>query len=184
MCVLPNTLSIYFIDQESCGPAAQAHQSQSQHLNFDSYIISCFSGGEEVRHPRQNAYHHGQWHVSPGWCFFSFRLGHSDTKIWTWYKTSMLVTAGATLHNYLKNFLKIIYTQLTYRVVLISALQQTYSVIHIYTYSLLYRLLFHYGLSQDVEYNSLCYTVGPLLLFFFFLSCKILKNRRKKSRPL
>lgn len=58
-----NILSIYFIGQESCGPAAHTHQPQSQHLNFDSYIINCFSSGEEVRHHHQNAHHHGQWLV-------------------------------------------------------------------------------------------------------------------------
>ena len=32
----------------------------------------------------------------------------------------------------------------------------------IYTYIyILFHILFHYGLSQDIEYSSLCYTVGP-----------------------
>ena len=30
-----------------------------------------------------------------------------------------------------------------------------------YIYILFY-VLFHYALSQDIEYSSLCYTVGPL----------------------
>ena len=38
---------------------------------------------------------------------------------------------------------------------LISAVSK---VIHLYTYVY---ILFHYGLSQDIEYSSLCYTVGP-----------------------
>ena len=42
--------------------------------------------------------------------------------------------------------------------VLISAVQQNDSVIYIYTS---FHILFHYGLSQDIEYNSLCYTIGP-----------------------
>ena len=33
--------------------------------------------------------------------------------------------------------------------------------IHIHTHILL--CIFHYGLSQDIEYSSLCYTVRPLL---------------------
>ena len=61
--------------------------------------------------------------------------------------------------------------------VLISAEQQSDSVIHIYTFFL--NIIFHYGLSQDIEYRSLCYTVGPCclsILFFllflpFILSC-------------
>ena len=32
---------------------------------------------------------------------------------------------------------------------------------YIYT---LFHVPFHYGLSQDIEYSSLCYTVGPCYL--------------------
>ena len=46
----------------------------------------------------------------------------------------------------------------------ISAVQQCDSVIythmHIYIY-ILYHIFLHYGLSQDVEYSTLCCTVGP-----------------------
>ena len=35
------------------------------------------------------------------------------------------------------------------------------SPIHIYTF--FQNILFHYGLSQDSEYGSLCYTVGPVV---------------------
>ena len=45
--------------------------------------------------------------------------------------------------------------QLIYNVVLISAVQQSDSVIYIY---ILFHILFHYGSSQDIEYNSLSYT--------------------------
>ena len=63
--------------------------------------------------------------------------------------------------------------QLIYNV-LISAVQQSDSVIHtyiciyvhIYIYILFY-ILFHYGLSQDTEYSSLCYTVGPVVYPFY-----------------
>ena len=37
------------------------------------------------------------------------------------------------------------------------------SVIQLYIY-ILFHMLFHYGLSQDIEYRSLCYTVGPCCL--------------------
>ena len=33
-----------------------------------------------------------------------------------------------------------------------------------YTYILFFYSLFHYGLLQDIEYNSQCYTVGPCYL--------------------
>ena len=35
----------------------------------------------------------------------------------------------------------------------------------IYTYRyILFHIIFHYGLSQDIDYSSLCYTVGPCCL--------------------
>ena len=46
---------------------------------------------------------------------------------------------------------------------LISAVQQSGSVIHTY-------VLFHYGLSEDIEYSSLCYTVGPRCLSILHIS--------------
>ena len=65
--------------------------------------------------------------------------------------------------------------QLIYNVVLISVIQQSDSVIsyiyimeknmkkNIYVYKLFY-ILFHYSLSQDIDYSFLCYTVGPCSL--------------------
>jgi len=45
---------------------------------------------------------------------------------------------------------------------LISAVEQSDSVIHyIYIHIHFFYILFHYGLSQNIEYSSLCYTVGP-----------------------
>ena len=52
--------------------------------------------------------------------------------------------------------------QLTYSVVPISAVQHGDSVTHIYT--VFFNILFHRGLSQDSEYSSLCYTLGPCCL--------------------
>ena len=48
---------------------------------------------------------------------------------------------------------------------LISVVRQSDSVIHI---------LFQYGLSQDVEYSSLCYTVGPCCLSILYIIVCIL----------
>ena len=42
---------------------------------------------------------------------------------------------------------------------LISVLQQS----DIKKYILLKNIIFRYGLSQDIEYSSLCYTIGPYL---------------------
>ena len=54
----------------------------------------------------------------------------------------------------------LIEVQLIYNVVLISAVQQSDSVIHLNHF----HILFHYSLSQDVEYSSLRYVVGPCYL--------------------
>ena len=48
-------------------------------------------------------------------------------------------------------------------------LQQSDSVIHIYVHILFFNILFHYGLLQDVEDNSLCYTVGTCLSIRYIL---------------
>ena len=55
-----------------------------------------------------------------------------------------------------KNYLSIV--ELSYNVVLISAVHQSDSVIHIY---ILFQILFPYRLVQNIEYSYLCYTVGP-----------------------
>ena len=36
--------------------------------------------------------------------------------------------------------------------------------LYIYIYNILFHILFRYGLSQDIEYSSLWYTVGPYCL--------------------
>ena len=48
---------------------------------------------------------------------------------------------------------------------LISAVQKSHSVVHIY---ILFHILFYYGLSQDIEYSSLCYTGGPCCLSILY----------------
>ena len=52
--------------------------------------------------------------------------------------------------------------------VLISTVQHSDSVIHMYTF---FNILFHYGLSRDIEYTSLCYTVGPCCLSILCVMC-------------
>ena len=81
-----------------------------------------------------------------------------------WVECFGPVLSDRTFYNYgnaLFLFLKIYFTQvyLIYNVVLISSVQQSDSVIYI-----LFHILFHSGLSQDVEYSPLCYTVGPCCL--------------------
>ena len=57
---------------------------------------------------------------------------------------------------------------------LISAVQKSDSVIHIdiYVYIYIYTLFFIFFsimVSQDIEYSSLCYTVGPYCLFILYI---------------
>ena len=52
---------------------------------------------------------------------------------------------------------------------LVSGVQQSDSVFYINIYiSILLHMLFDYRLLQDIEHSSLCYTVGPCWLPFFF----------------
>ena len=61
---------------------------------------------------------------------------------------------------------------LIYNVVLISTVQHTqlHVYIHIYIYVyILFHILFCYGLSQDIEYSSLCYMGGPYYLSILYI---------------
>ena len=49
-------------------------------------------------------------------------------------------------------------------------------VTQLYTYALFFHILFHCGLSEDIEYSSLCYTVRPYCL-------SILHNNLHKLTP-
>ena len=66
----------------------------------------------------------------------------------------------------MQTFLKI-EVQLIYNVVLISAVQQSDLVIRRQTF--FFYIIFHYGLSQDIEYSSLCYLVGPCCLSILYV---------------
>ena len=66
---------------------------------------------------------------------------------------------------------------------LVSGVEQSDLVIHTHTHiymcvcvyiylyiSLLFQILFHYSLLQDIEYSSLCYTVGPSYLPILYIA--------------
>ena len=62
--------------------------------------------------------------------------------------------------------------QLIYKVVLVSGVQQSDSVIHSHVHThthILFQILFHYRLLQDIEDSSLCYTVGPCLFYIQYV---------------
>ena len=54
-------------------------------------------------------------------------------------------------------FLIFIWVELIYKVALASGIYESDSDIHI---SILFQILFPYRLLQNIEYSSLCYTVG------------------------
>ena len=43
-----------------------------------------------------------------------------------------------------------------------------FSYTYIYIHSF-FNILFHHGLSQDIEYSSLCYTIGPCCLSILYI---------------
>ena len=45
--------------------------------------------------------------------------------------------------------------------------------LYIYIHSFFFHILFHYGLSQDTKYSSLCYTVGPCCLSILYIKAYI-----------
>ena len=70
-------------------------------------------------------------------------------------------------------------------VVLIFAVQQCdcYMHIYIYIYIYSYSYSFPYGLSQDVEYSSLCYTVGPCWPILHIIVCICESQTPNNSLP-
>ena len=60
--------------------------------------------------------------------------------------------------------------ELIYKVVLVSLYSK---VIQLYIYIHSFKIIFLYGLSQDVEYGSLCYAVGPCCLTIIYINIKV-----------
>ena len=65
------------------------------------------------------------------------------------------------------HFKKKIEVQLIYDVVLVSSAQQSDSVTHVYI-SILFQILFHYSLLQDIEYSSVLYSRSLLFTYFIY----------------
>ena len=85
------------------------------------------------------------------------------------FKMDICIYTRVCIHMYPYAFLfffNCIETWLIYNVVLISAVQQVLS--YTYTY-ILFHIPFHYDLSQDIEYSSLCYTLGLCCLSIWSL---------------
>ena len=57
-------------------------------------------------------------------------------------------------------------------------------VTHLYTYRhSFFNSLFYYGLSQDIAYSSLCYTVGPCCLSVLYSLPLLIPNSQSFSPP-
>ena len=67
---------------------------------------------------------------------------------------------------YIKKKVYFIEVQLIYNVVLISTVQQSDSVIHIYIF---FFIFFSIMVYHKIEYSSLCYTVGPCCLSILYI---------------
>ena len=48
-----------------------------------------------------------------------------------------------------------------------------------YIIYILFHILFHYGLLQDIEYSFLCYTVGPYCLSILYTENFLILNPQK-----
>ena len=73
----------------------------------------------------------------------------------------------ATVHGVTKSRTQLkrmsMHAYLTYNVVLVSGFSK---MIQLYIH-ILFHILFHYGLLKDIEYSSLCCTVGPVAYPFY-----------------
>jgi len=63
-------------------------------------------------------------------------------------------------------------------IVVIAAVQQSDSIIHIYVLS---HIVFHYGLSQDIEHSSLYYVVGPCFLAILYKRVCLCESQTSNS---
>ena len=81
----------------------------------------------------------------------------------------LLLTSGLGTIKANASFL--IEVSLIYNGMLISAVQRSDSVIHMGTF--FFKILFHYGLLQDIEYRFVCCKVGPCWLSILYLIVSI-----------
>ena len=104
-------------------------------------------------------------HLVKPWCpwfpsFFFSQFIYSHQRRWLSSWTLMSwelypsLWEGSLLKHRLKTNFFFKWRIVDLQVVLIFIVQQCHSVIHTY---ILFHILFHYGLSRDIEYNSLCY---------------------------
>ena len=63
--------------------------------------------------------------------------------------------------------------------------RKVYIYIQLYIYTFFLNILFHYSLSQDNEYSSLCYTIGPCCfsILYIYISVHLLIPNSSPSLP-
>ena len=98
----------------------------------------------------------------------------------------ILPSSSQHLHSYPFSFFK---TTFCWSIVdLQNCVSFSCTAVFSYTYwhiSILFQILFHYRLLQDVDYTSVCYTVGPCYLSILYIAVcrKNIKETKKDSNP-
>ena len=87
---------------------------------------------------------------------------HGVAKSWTWL-SDLTELKGISVSGGIGVGTCILFYIVDYKVVLILVTAKWCSYTNTY---ILFHILFHYGWSQDIEYSSLCYTVGPCCLLY------------------
>jgi len=70
--------------------------------------------------------------------------------------------------NSISLFFFLIEVQLVNNIVLVSGVQQSDLIIHMYV-QIFFKILFHYRLLQDIAPSSLHYTINPCCLSYFYI---------------
>ena len=82
--------------------------------------------------------------------------------------------AGSYSGSLFNFFFKVFYLiELLYNYNLIELIYNVFllyrKVIQLYRHTYFFHIIFHYTLLKDIEYSSLCYTVGPSCLFILYI---------------
>ena len=154
-----------------CGPKKNRQKDKKNIMfygqcaaEFNFILVKNFVSIEFYYHSFEFQYNYNTWlivntllHVLFLYCCFSFMM--------------MIISIFSSRFYYcyhIQHFFNVIEVQLIYNVVLISATQKSVTHTHIYIY-ILFHIIFHYGLSQDIDYSSQCYTVGPCYLSILYI---------------
>ena len=105
--------------------------------------------------------------------FFLINQNSMKVIVFLWVKTEINKRGGLALLGTISLCILIISLffielWLNYNVALNTIVQQSDAVIYIHTH-ILFHIYFPYGLSQDIEYSSLCYIVRPCYLSIIYI---------------